>query len=260
MQQGIAPYFVQTREKLIELFLVAVSLAIAAVPEGLPAVVTICLAIGMREMARRHALIRRLHAVETLGSATVICSDKTGTLTQNEMMTVRLYVANLRLDVTGEGYQPVGTFHHYGEPADPRDNSEMMALLKGAMLCSDARLEPVTSEDGGTKYRMVGDPTEGAMVVTAAKASLWREEVEAQYPRVAEVPFDSDRKRMTTIHKAGDGRYVAYVKGAPDVVLELCHTILEDGKDVPITEARRQHIINTINELGHGGLRGCGVG
>jgi len=106
---------------------------------------------------------------------------------------------------------------------------------------------------------MVGDPTEGAMVVTAAKAGLWREELEAQFPRVAEVPFDSDRKRMSTIHKTGDGRYIAYVKGAPDVVLELCHTILEDGKDVPITEARRQHIINTIHELGRGGLRVLGV-
>jgi Ca2+-transporting ATPase len=247
--QGLIPYLVQTKEQIVELFIVAVSLAIAAVPEGLAAVVTICLALGMREMVRRHALIRRLPAVETLGSATVICSDKTGTLTQNEMMAVRLYVANLRLDVSGEGYQPRGEFTHYGDPADPRDNPEMMALLTGSLLCSDAQLEPVESEDRDGPHRIVGDPTEGAMVVAAAKAGLWRDELEERLPRVAEVPFDSDRKRMSTIHrldgssghflgteggKSGGGEYVAYVKGAPDVILSLCDTILEAGRDVPL--------------------------
>jgi Ca2+-transporting ATPase len=259
--QGVAAYLTQTREQIIDLFIVAVSLAIAAVPEGLAAVVTICLALGMREMVKRHALIRRLPAVETLGSATVICSDKTGTLTQNEMMTVRLYVADLRLDVSGEGYQPRGEFTHYGEPADPRDNSEMMALLAGSLLCSDAQLELMESE--GEQYRIVGDPTEGAMVVAAAKAGLWREELEERMPRVAEVPFDSERKRMSTVHR-WDGReqerrngseYIAYIKGAPDVMLPLCDAILEDGADVPLTPGRRQHIENTIRDLGKGGLR-----
>jgi len=261
--QGVVSYLVQTRQQIIDLFIVAVSLAIAAVPEGLPAVVTICLALGMREMVQRHALIRRLPAVETLGSATVICSDKTGTLTQNEMMAVRLYVANLRLDVSGEGYQPKGEFAHYGEPADPRDNPEMMALLTGSLLCSDAVLERLESEDGDERYRMVGDPTEGAMVVAAAKAGLWREEVEKRLPRVAEVPFDSDRKRMSTIHRLdgqGQGRsdgfeYIAYVKGAPDVMLPLCKAILEDGADVPLTPGRRNHIENVIRDLGREGLR-----
>jgi Ca2+-transporting ATPase len=269
--QGFISYLTQTQQKLVELFIVAVSLAIAAVPEGLPAVVTIVLALGMQEMVRRHALIRRLPAVETLGSATVICSDKTGTLTQNEMTAVRLYVANLRLDVSGEGYQPEGDFKNYGDPADPRDHPEMLALLTGGLLCSDAQLEPLTAEEAeaegkdghNPRYRMVGDPTEGALVVAAAKAGLWRDEVEERLPRVAEIPFDSQRKRMTTIH-AGECRgleevdsaeYVAYVKGAPDVMLSLCDTILEGGVDVPLTTGRRQHIENVIRDLGQDGLR-----
>jgi Ca2+-transporting ATPase len=259
--QGLVAYLVQAQEQIVELFIVAVSLAIAAVPEGLPAVVTICLAIGMREMVQRHALIRRLPAVETLGSATVICSDKTGTLTQNEMTAVRLYVANLRLDVSGEGYQPEGKFDNYGDPVDPHDNAEIMDLLTGSLLCSDAQLEPLTPFSMGgaggeqQRYRMVGDPTEGALVVAAAKAGLWRDEIEKQFPRVAEIPFDSDRKRMTTIHQRGEAEYVAYVKGAPDVILPFCKTILEDGTDVPLTPGRRNHIGNTIRDLGQEGLR-----
>jgi len=267
VSQGVIPYLVQTQQQIVDLFIVAVSLAIAAVPEGLPAVVTINLALGMREMVRRHALIRRLPAVETLGSATVICSDKTGTLTQNEMMAVRLYVANLRLDVSGEGYQPTGEFTHYGEPADPRDNAEMMALLTGSLLCSDARLDQFASEDGSAgergQYRIVGDPTEGAMVVAAAKAGLWRDETERRLPRVAEVPFDSDRKRMSTIHRldgqeraeSGGSGYIAYVKGAPDVLLPLCKAILEEGVALPLTEGRRCHVENVTRDLGSGGLR-----
>ena len=267
VSQGVVPYLAQARQQIVDLFIVAVSLAIAAVPEGLPAVVTINLALGMREMVQRHALIRRLPAVETLGSATIICSDKTGTLTQNQMMAVRLYVANLRLDVSGVGYQPTGEFTHYGDPANPHDNSEMMDLLTGSLLCSDARLDQTTSEDGSEdgngRYRIVGDPTEGAMVVAAAKAGLWREDQEKRLPRVAEVPFDSDRKRMSTIHRLdgqdrerGNGaEYIAYVKGAPDVMLPFCDTLLEDGVDVPLTTGRRQHIENTIRDLGREGLR-----
>ncbi|HID88185.1 MAG TPA: cation-translocating P-type ATPase [Anaerolineales bacterium] len=261
LREGATAYLDYYSQMVIDLFLTAVSLAIAAVPEGLPAVVTICLALGMREMIRRHALIRRLPAVETLGSATAICSDKTGTLTQNEMTAVRLYVANLRLDISGEGYQPEGVFTNYGTPVDPRERPEVMALLTGGLLCSDARLEK--DEDG---YRMVGDPTEGALVVAAAKAGLWREEVEARLPRVAEIPFDSDRKRMSTVHSLNGGRpagttgeytarYVVYVKGAPDVVLPRCHSILEDGVDIPLTPARRQHIENVNRDLGREALR-----
>ncbi|MDY6875822.1 MAG: cation-translocating P-type ATPase [Chloroflexota bacterium] len=270
VSQGLMPYLLQTWQQIVELFIIAVSLAIAAVPEGLPAVVTICLALGMREMVQRNALIRRLPAVETLGSATVICSDKTGTLTQNEMMVVRLYVARWRLDVSGEGYQPTGEFTNYGEPADPQDNSEILTLLTGGMLCSDAQLEPSDSEGDGPQYRMVGDPTEGALVVAAAKAGLWRDEVEKKLPRVDEVPFDSERKRMSTVHRvdgspprsggagggeSGGSEYVAYVKGAPDVMLPLCNAILEGGVEVRLTPGRRQHIENINRDMGRAGLR-----
>lgn len=258
---GPVAYFQQYLPMVVELFLTAVSLAIAAVPEGLPAVVTICLALGMREMVRRNALIRRLQAVETLGSATAICSDKTGTLTQNQMTAVRLYLNNMRLEVTGEGYQPSGGFSADGREVDPRDYPDLMALLRGGLLCSDAQLE---KEDDG--YRMVGDPTEGALVVAAAKAGLWREEVEGQLPRVAEVPFDSERKRMATVHQMDSrpprgpegerpGGYVVYVKGAPDTVLPRCTHILRDGISVPMTPAWRQHIENVNRDWGREALR-----
>jgi Ca2+-transporting ATPase len=257
-QGGVRAYFSSYTDVVVELFLTAVSLAIAAVPEGLPAVVTICLAIGMGEMVRRNALIRRLPAVETLGSATAICSDKTGTLTQNEMTVVRLYVANLRLDVSGEGYLPLGEFDNYGTRIDPRNAPEALALLMGGLLCSDAQLEH--GDDG---HRMVGDPTEGALVVAAAKAGLWREQVESQMPRVAEIPFDSDRKRMSTIHRidgdapagVGGRSHILYVKGAPDVALPRCHSILEEGRPVELTPARRQHIGNVNRDLGQEALR-----
>jgi Ca2+-transporting ATPase len=260
-QAGPAAYFQQYLSMVVELFLTAVSLAIAAVPEGLPAVVTICLALGMREMVRRNALIRRLPAVETLGSATAICSDKTGTLTQNQMTVVRLYVADMWVDVSGEGYQPSGGFSADGRPINPQDYPDLMALLRGGLLCSDAQLER-----DGDGYRMVGDPTEGALVVAAAKAGLWREEVEAGLPRVGEIPFDSDRKRMATVHQM-DGRpmrgpegerpggYIVYVKGAPDSVLPRCTHILENGISVPMTPARRAHIENVNRDLGREALR-----
>ncbi len=258
---GPAAYLQQYLSMVVELFLTAVSLAIAAVPEGLPAVVTICLALGMREMVRRNALIRRLPAVETLGSATAICSDKTGTLTQNQMTVVRLLVGEMRVDVSGEGYQPSGGFSVDGRPVNPQDHPDLMALLRGGLLCSDAQLEK-----DGDGYRMVGDPTEGALVVAAAKAGLWREEVEAQLPRVGEIPFDSERKRMATVHRM-DGRpmrgpegerpggYIVYVKGAPDSVLPRCTHILENGISVPMTPARRAHIENVNRDLGREALR-----
>ncbi|MBN1201379.1 MAG: cation-translocating P-type ATPase [Anaerolineae bacterium] len=243
-------------EAIKDSLMTAVALAIAAVPEGLPAIVTINLAIGMREMIRRNALIRRLPAVETLGSASAICSDKTGTLTQNQMTAVRLYVAGLRLDVTGKGYEPDGRFHRNGEESvDITRYPEICRLLMGALLASDARLETSGSEQPNG-YHMIGDPTEGALVVAAAKANMWREKAESYYPRVAEVPFDSVRKRMSTIHKDVDGHgYVVFTKGAPEIVLELCDTILENGKNALLTAARREHIRNVNRDMAHEALR-----
>src|SRR5262245_49713559 len=152
----------------------AVSLAIAAVPEGLPAIVTICLALGMQQMVKRHALIRKLPAVETLGCATVICSDKTGTFTQNEMTVVQGWVGARRFRVTGEGYNPSGQFSVDGNPFDMRSDADATMLLHGALLCNDAKLAEKKDEAGRQSWRIVGDPTEGAMVVVATKAGLAR--------------------------------------------------------------------------------------
>ncbi|MCL5995307.1 MAG: HAD-IC family P-type ATPase, partial [Chloroflexi bacterium] len=232
--QGLGAYVTAYSRNLTEFFILAVSLAVAAVPEGLAAVVTINLALGMREMVKRNALIRRLTAVETLGSATTICTDKTGTLTQNAMNVVRVYVGGRTYRVTGEKYNPKGAFEEEGleigdsgleirdarlgiehtpapisNPQSPISNpqspisplSPLSELLRGALLANDATLE-VSGESGREPtYRMVGDPTEGALVVAAAKAGLWRTAVEHTFPRVAEVPFDADRKMMTTVHE-----------------------------------------------------------
>src|SRR5688572_1572470 len=202
--------YLQTEQKdIINLFMTAVSLAIAAVPEGLPAIVTICLALSMQQMIKRNALIRKLPAVETLGCATVICSDKTGTLTQNEMTVVQGWSAGKRFNVTGEGYNPSGQFllgdRPFETPADP----EAKLLLQGALLCNDAMVERHTDEAGAQSWRIIGDPTEGAMAVVAMKAGFQRAELEKATPRVQEIPFDSDRKRMTTIHTA-DGAPFAF--------------------------------------------------
>ena len=240
---------------VLEMFLVAVSLAIAAVPEGLPAVVTICLALGLQRMVRRHALIRHLPAVETLGSATAICSDKTGTLTQNEMTVVRIYVDGKEVEVSGRGYEPYGEFTFRGQPIDPKEDPSLSLLLTGAALCNDARLERGAGDDKPS-WAMIGDPTEGAMLVAAAKAGLWQEALAEEHMRVAEIPFDSERKRMTTVHPdSREAHYIAYVKGAPDVLLELSTAVLRDGKPMPITEEAKGEILEHNRALARQALR-----
>lgn len=253
-------------EHIKTFFMLAVSLAIAAVPEGLPAVVTICLALGMQEMVKRHALIRRLPAVETLGSATVICSDKTGTLTQNQMTTTRVWAGGKTYEVSGRGYAPDGEFSLDGEPILELDaHPVLQAALWGGALCNDAILELNTD----TEYRMIGDPTEGAMVVTGAKAGYWREALETHFPRVNEIPFDAERKRMTTIHDlepagkenisplsgGGANNYVAIVKGAPDLVLDRCAYIQTAAGPVPLTEEKRQEVLAANAALASQALR-----
>jgi len=263
--QGIATYLRVYQRELIELFMTAISLAIAAVPEGLPAVVTIVLALGMQRMVRRQALLRRLPAVETLGTATAICSDKTGTLTQNEMTVTQVWADEQLYHVTGRGYAPEGQFHLGEETIDPASIQALWCLLEGALLCNDARLERVEGEDGETTetWRMVGDPTEGALVVLAGKAGLWRKELEKAQPRVAEVPFDSSLKRMTTIHRMptahagdpGDAPYRAFVKGAPDVLLKLCSRIENHGGVVPLTDDLRKRILDANDQMASQALR-----
>jgi Ca2+-transporting ATPase len=240
---------------VLGMFMVAVSLAIAAVPEGLPAVVTISLALGLQRMIKRHALIRKLPAVETLGSATVICSDKTGTLTQNEMTAVQMYVDRTLLTITGEGYRPEGGFLDDSRPVDLVGYPGSRLLLRAATLC-DAFLE--NGDDGG--WRMVGDPTEGALVVGAGKAGLWQNDLAQEYPRREEIPFDSTRKRMTTIHPDPRyGGYVAYVKGAPDVLLGLSEKVIEDGTERRLTEEKRRRILDVNESLSSNALRVLGV-
>ena len=256
----------------LEMFLVAISLAIAAVPEGLPAVVTISLALGMREMIDRNALIRRLSSVETLGSATVIGSDKTGTLTQNEMTVTHISIDGREILLTGSGYAPVGEFIVDGKPINLVDfPAARTALWIGAMN-NDAQLIKNDKEDGQAEYRMIGDPTEGSIIVAAAKAGLDFQGLEEAYPRVQEIPFDSARKRMTTIHRVLDPHeedfspfhdedeysdwYVVAVKGAPDVVLDLC-TRYEQFEDVPanMTPSVRERILQANDQMAGQALR-----
>ncbi len=249
---------------VLDMFLLAVTLAIAAVPEGLPAVVTISLALGMREMIKRHALIRRLASVETLGSATVIGSDKTGTLTQNEMTVTRLWVAGQFVEITGTGYVPQGDFLIAGQPVEPAQYPAMLTALWVAALNNDAELEVSGVSDSGETYRVIGDPTEGALIVAAAKAGASSHSLYRAYPRVQEIPFDSTRKRMATVHSVEDPRpedispfyddkarksFVVAEKGAPDVVLDLCtHIQKMDDQVAPLTAAERQEIL-AANEV-----------
>ena len=259
LTRGIMAYASAYQKQVLELFMTAVSLAIAAVPEGLPAVVTICLALGMQRMVRRHALLRRLPAVETLGTASAICSDKTGTLTQNEMTVTQVWADDKLYHVQGQGYSPIGEFRLDGQTAVPGSIRSLRLLLKGALLCNDARLERVAQANGSQKetWRMVGDPTEGALVVLAGKAELWRDEVEKAEPRVAEVPFDSDTKRMTTIH-AVDGHespYRAYVKGAPDMLVQLCSRVQSEDDSIALSAEMRQRIMTANDALASQALR-----
>ena len=270
-KEGFLAYLSAEKKDIVELFMTAVSLAIAAVPEGLPAVVTICLALGMQRMIRRHALIRKLPAVETLGCATVICSDKTGTLTQNEMTVVQGWTGGKRFRVSGEGYSPLGQFLEADRPFNPLQSQDLSLLLHGALLCNDAKLEEHGEEKEEQMWRIVGDPTEGAMVVAAAKGGLWRGDVEKALPRVMEIPFDSERKRMTTIHvsktKESESAplgfdcplVIAFVKGAPDVVLDICENILEDEKIVLLTEEKRKAVLGANQDMAKQALRVLGV-
>ena len=272
---GPVKYFTDYAEAITEVFIIAVSLAIAAVPEGLPAVVTISLALGMREMIRRHALIRKLSSVETLGSATVICSDKTGTLTQNEMTVTRLWVDGQYIGVTGSGYVPEGDFTVDGKPVDVTKYPAALTTLWLGVLNNDAELEITGESDSEKTYRIVGDPTEGALLVAAAKAGALPIDVKQAYPRENEVPFDSERKRMITVHEVSEPRpedispfyddekrdwSVIAIKGAPDLVLDLCtHYQTMDDQSKPMTDEQRQRILEANDVLTKDALRVLGM-
>lgn len=237
-------------EGLMNAFFTAIALAVSAVPEGLPAVVTVCLALGARDLARHNAIIRRLSSAETLGSVTVICSDKTGTLTKGEMTVRRIYVNAKVINVTGVGYEAKGVFLQGDEKVDIKDDSNLNLLLRSSALCTNAQY------DG---KNVIGDSTEGALIVVAAKAGLWKDELEKIYPRTYEIPFTSERKRMTTIHKFDDGKLLAFMKGAPEVVLKYCTHILRDGKPEKLSERDRKEILSINEKMAGEALRVLGV-
>jgi Ca2+-transporting ATPase len=237
-------------KNFINAFFSAIALAISAVPEGLPAIVTVALALGAREFARRHAIVRRLSSAESLGAVTVICSDKTGTITKGEMTVRRVYADGKFLEVTGVGYEPKGEFKVGEIVVKPEGAAEL--VLKIGALCNNSQLR---KKESGDSWEIFGDPTEGSLIVAAEKADCGREELDSMYPRIREIPFTSERRRMTTVHKTPESEVVAYVKGAPETVLERCTSILEDGKEVKLTQAKSGKILKANEQLAGNALR-----
>lgn len=256
-------------EALGTMFLTGVSLAVAAIPEGLPAIVTIVLAIGVQRMVKRNAVVRRLPSVETLGCANVICSDKTGTLTQNVMTVQKIYTDDQLVQVTGKGYQPKGDFF-WEEQRVKSDQGSLALLLKTAALCNNASLKKAgfslsslwrkkraafqgKRETGD--WEVLGDPTEGALLVAAAKANYWRDVLEKSQPRIAEIPFDSDRKRMSVICRGEDNYNYVYVKGAPDIIIDYCERIILNGQELELDFSMKERIRQMNEEMASQALR-----
>ncbi|MEI8573854.1 cation-translocating P-type ATPase [Methylomonas sp. LW13] len=238
--RGIAPF---------ELFLSSVSLAVAAIPEGLPAVVTIALALGVQRMVQRHALVRRLASVETLGRAQVICTDKTGTLTMGEMTARKLITSKSLYHVTGEGYATEGAFFAGNVESLPSESPELFALLRASAACNDAELNVI---DG--RSTVIGDPTEGALLVAAEKANIARSAIETEMPRLAVIPFDSERKRMSVIRRQA-GQPWAFVKGAPEEILSRCTLIRTDQGIKELTENDLTRFLQANTLLANDALR-----
>jgi Ca2+-transporting ATPase len=239
-------------DPVVESFLMAVALAVSAVPEGLLAVVTVTLALGVRRMSKRNAIVRRLSRVETLGSVTMICSDKTGTLTKDEMTVKRACVGGRSFQITGGGYAPQGKFLRDGSPVDPGDEEGLLLLLRIGALNNHATLEQ------GSEWSIIGDPTEAALLTAAAKAGMWREELLEESPLATEIPFDSERKRMTTIHEV-DGKTVAYVKGAPEILLGLSSHVLRNGGVSALSEDEEVQTLSAVRDMAGDALRVLGL-
>ncbi len=238
---------------LLELFMTSVSLAVAAVPEGLPAVVTVSLSLGVMRMSRRRALVRRLPAVETLGSTTVICTDKTGTLTVGEMTVRALFVAGRSYEVTGEGYGPEGEVRFEGENVDAQHTAPLLELAAILLGCNNSHL---AEEEGA--WKVIGDPTEGALLAAGYKAGGKQERIEKEFPKNHEIPFDSDRKRSTVIRKMPDGKLRAFVNGAPDVLLERCVNLYTGSGVRPMTDEDRRAISAQNTAMAQQALRVLG--
>jgi Ca2+-transporting ATPase len=235
---------------LIENFITAVALAVSAVPEGLPAVVTISLALGARELAKRNAIIRRLSSAETLGATTVICSDKTGTLTKGEMTVREIFTNDKTIEITGVGYEAKGNFLIDNKPIDPKEDANLNLLLGASAVCTNA------SYDG---QKVLGDTTEGALIVLAEKAGIAKAELEKKYPRVHEIPFTSERKRMTTVHRMPEGKLMVFMKGAPETILDRCAQVFRNGEAKKLTQREKQKILQTNEQMASAALRVLGV-
>ena len=246
------------------MFLSGVSLAVAAIPEGLPAVVTMALAIGVQRMVRKNAIVRRLPAVETLGCATVICSDKTGTLTQNKMNVQKIWTAEKIFEVEGEGYVPHGRFYFGKELINPKQDPALLLTLKAAVLCNNAQLYRDKMEikplwrGAKEEWQIQGDPTEGALLVAGARAGLWREDMEREAKRLRELPFDGTRKRMSVLY-ADSKESILYVKGAPEIILERCTKIFTGGRVQQLTNSMREKIIKENETMAALALRNLAV-
>jgi magnesium-transporting ATPase (P-type) len=245
------------KTNVAESFIFAMGMIVAFVPEGLLPTVTLALAMGVQRMAKRHALIKRLSAVETLGCTTVICTDKTGTLTQNEMTVSDLWLAGQQFKVTGVGYAPEGTVAADGRPVSPAEDPALQQLLVASSLCNNARLVP--PDDANQHWTILGDPTEAAMLVAARKGGIDLDAEVRRTPRLRELPFESNRKRMSTVHLVRDtaapASRVAYVKGAPKEVLDLCTRTFRDGKVQPLDEELRDGIMAANDSYARNGLR-----
>ncbi|WP_019124069.1 cation-translocating P-type ATPase [Peptoniphilus grossensis] len=237
----------------LDMFMTAISLAVAAVPEGLPAIVTIVLSIGMGKMAEKNAIVKKLLAVETLGTTTVICSDKTGTLTQNEMTVVKVFTDGQVYHVSGTGYSPEGDVTKKDEIVTIDEDENLKVLSSIAALTNDAKLK---LKDG--EASITGDPTEGALLTFAEKAGNGLDNLYKNFDRLEEIPFDSDRKMMTTFHDKIFDAIASFTKGAPDVVLDRCEKVLIDGKEVELDEKLRKEILEKNSEFARSALRCLG--
>ncbi len=238
-------------QEVLDMFMISVSLAVAAIPEGLPAIVTIVLSIGMNRMVKRNAIVKKLLAVETLGATTVICSDKTGTLTENQMTVVKTYVDNKVLDVTGNGYNPRGDFLDQGDIIARNKSGNLETLLAAAALANDASL---VEEDGA--YKIIGDPTEGALITLAQKANYNKELMNKEYKRIGEIPFDSTRKMMTSFHENYiPGGIISFTKGAPDIIIDRCDKIAMGDKVLEFSDNLKEMVLKQNSEFSQSALR-----
>jgi len=233
-----------------EMFTLAVAAAVSAIPEGLPVMVTVVLALGMRRMAKRHALIRKLTAVETMGAVTAICSDKTGTLTESEMTLRQVYLSGRTIEITGAGYRPEGEFLENGQKLDPQNDEGFLLALRISALCNDSTLK-----SDGDKHQLLGDPTEGALLVAALKAGLNQKALQVEQPRLAEMPFTSEKRYMATLHPCQDGKAVVYVKGSVDRILAMSRQILVNGIAQKMTPEKIAEIEEKNMEMASKALR-----